>query len=133
MAEHFERVKEYILELGFSIDDEIPEDEIVVINDEDRGIHELVIDCEDDLVVLEQLILKFEGDVGASVYRRILQMNRSLVFGAFVLNEDGHTLLYRNTLALDNLDLNELEATINALSLGLAENGDELLSFVATT
>ena len=51
--------------------------------------------------------------------------------GAFVLNEEGDTLLYRNTLALDNLDLNELDTTINALSLGLAENGDELLRFVA--
>jgi hypothetical protein len=131
MADHFERVKNYILDLGFSIDDEIPEDEIVVINDEDRGLHELVIDCEDDLVVLEQLILKFDGEVPAATYQRILQMNRSLVFGAFVLNEEGDTLLYRNTLALDNLDLNELETTINALSLGLAENGDELLSFVA--
>lgn len=131
MADHFERVKGYILDLGFSIDDEIAEDEIVVINDEERGIHELVIDCEDDLVVLEQLILKFEGEVDASVYRSILQMNRRLVFGAFVLNEEGDTLLYRNTLALDNLDLNELESTINALSLGLAENSDELLGFVA--
>ncbi|MBT4101269.1 MAG: molecular chaperone Tir [Gemmatimonadetes bacterium] len=131
MADHFQRVKDYILDLGFSIDDEIAEDEIVVINDEERGIHELVIDCEDDLVVLEQLILKFEGDVSAAVYRRLLQMNRSLVFGAFVLNEEGDTLLYRNTLALDNLDLNELESTINALSLGLAENSDELLGFVA--
>jgi hypothetical protein len=131
MSDHFERVKEYILDLGFSIDDEIPEDEIVVINDEDRGIHELVIDCEDDLVVLEQLILKLDGEASAAVYRRILQMNRNLVFGAFVLNEEGDTLLYRNTLALDNLDPNELEATINALSLGLAEHGDELLGFVA--
>ena len=131
MADHFERVRGYILDLGFSIDDEITEDEIVVINDEERGIHQLVIDCEDDLVVLEQLILKFEGEVNASVYRSILQMNRRLVFGAFVLNEEGDTLLYRNTLALDNLDLNELESTINALSLGLAENSDELLGFVA--
>lgn len=131
MADHFERVKEYILDLGFSIDDEIPEDEIVVINDEERGIHELVIDCENDLVVLEQLILKLDSEASAAVYRRILQMNRNLVFGAFVLNEEGDTLLYRNTLALDNLDPNELEATINALSLGLAEHGDELLGFVA--
>ena len=131
MADHYERVKEYILELGFSIDEEIPEEEIVVINDAERGIHELVIDCEDDLVVLEQLILKFEGEMPAAVYRRILQMNRSLVYGAFTLNEDGDILLYRNTLALDNLDLNELETTINALSLGLAENGDELLGFLA--
>ncbi|MFP6591060.1 MAG: YbjN domain-containing protein [Candidatus Latescibacterota bacterium] len=131
MAGHFERVKEYIVDLGFTIDEEIADEEIIVINDEDRGIHQLVIDCEDDLLVLEQLILKFPGEVTAAVYRRLLQMNRSFVFGAFVLNEEGDTLLYRNTLALDNLDLNELDTTINALSLGLAENGDELLRFVA--
>ena len=131
MSDNFERVKDYIRDLGFTIDDEIPEEEIVVVNDEDRGIYELVIDCEDDLVVLEQLILKFEGEVTSAVFRRILQMNRSLVFGAFVLNEEGDTLLYRNTLALDNLDPNELATTIDSLSLALAENGSEFLGFVA--
>jgi hypothetical protein len=127
----FNTVKDYVLELGFAIDKEIPEEEIVIINDEERGIQSLVIDCEDTILVLEQLILKIDASVAAAEYQRILQMNRDLVFGAFVLNEDGSSLLYRNTLALENLDLNELESTINALSLGLAENGEELLGFAA--
>ena len=127
----FNTVKDYVLELGFAIDKEIPEEEIVIINDEERGIQSLVIDCEDTILVLEQLILKIDASVTAAEYQRILQMNRALVFGAFVLNEDGSSLLYRNTLALENLDLNELESTINALSLGLAENGGELLGFAA--
>ena len=125
----FNTVKDYVLELGFAIDKEIPEEEIVIINDEERGIQSLVIDCEDTILVFEQLILKIDASVAAAEYQRILQMNRDLVFGAFVLNEDGSSLLYRNTLALENLDLNELESTINALSLGLAENGEELLGF----
>ncbi|MEC7843116.1 MAG: YbjN domain-containing protein [Candidatus Latescibacterota bacterium] len=129
MSEQFEKVKGYVLELGFRIDEEDSSEEIVIINDEERGIHRLVIDCEDTVLVVEQLIMKLEPST--DVYRRILQMNRELVFGAFVLNEDGDSLLYRNTLALDNLDLNELESTINALSLGLAENGEELLAFAA--
>ena len=129
MSEKFEKVKDYVLELGFQIDEEDPSEEIVIINDEERGIHKLVLDCEDTVLVLEQLIMKIRPSI--DVYRRILQMNRELVFGAFVLNEEADSLLYRNTLALDNLDLNELESTINALSLGLAENGEELLAFVA--
>ena len=129
MSEQFEKVKGYVLELGFRIDEEDSSEEIVIINDEERGIHRLVIDCEDTVLVVEQLIMKLEPST--TVYRRILQMNRELVFGAFVLNEDGDSLLYRNTLALNNLDLNELESTINALSLGLAENGEELLAFAA--
>lgn len=130
MSDSFEKVKEFVLELGFRIDEENPEDEIVIINDEERGVSNLVIDCEDSVLVIEQLILKFKETPGAVVFERILQMNRELVFGAFVLNETSETLLYRNTLALENLDLNELESTLNALSLGLAENGQELLAFL---
>lgn len=130
MSERFDQVKDYVLELGLVIDQEIPEEEIVIVNDQDRGIQNLVIDCEDDVLVLEQLIMEFRHNTAAEVYKRILQMNRDLVYGAFVLNEDGSSLIYRNTLALENLDLNELESTINALSLGLAENGAELLNFV---
>ena len=127
----FSMVKDFVLELGLAIDKEIPEEEIVIVNDEERGVQNLVIDCEETVLVLEQLILKFDSEANAQVFERILQMNRDLVFGAFVLNEDGKSLLYRNTLALENLDLNELDSTISALSLGLAENGEELLSFVA--
>ena len=129
MSEAFTLVKDYVLQLGFAIEREIPEEEIVIINDDERGISRLVIDCEDTVLVLEQLIVGLPVEAPAALYRRLLQMNRELVFGAFVLNEEANALLYRNTLALDNLDLNELESTINALSLGLAENGDELLSF----
>jgi hypothetical protein len=129
MSERFEQVKEYVLELGLSIEQEIPEDEIVIVNDQERGIQNLVIDCEDDVLVMEQLIMESGQITKPEIFKRILQMNRELVYGAFVLNEEGDALIFRNTLALENLDLNELESTINALSLGLAENGTELLEF----
>ncbi len=131
MSDQFEKVKEFILDLGHIIDEEISEEEIVIINDDEQGIHNLVIDCEEDVLVFEQPIMEITEGASADVYKRILQINRSLVYGAFVLHDEGKMLLYRNTLALENLDLNELESTINALSLGLAENGEELLSYAA--
>ena len=126
----FATVKEYVLELGFAIAEEIPAEEIIIVNDEERGVQNLVIDCEDTVLVIEQLILQVAAEA-AGTYKRILQMNRDLIFGALVLNEEGDSLLYRNTLALENLDLNELESTINSLSLGLVEHGEELLGFAA--
>ncbi|MBN97957.1 MAG: molecular chaperone Tir [Gemmatimonadetes bacterium] len=129
MSEKFDQVKDFVLDLGFQIDEEIAEEEIVIIHDEERGIRNLVIDCEEDVLVLEQPIVPLNSGGDAQVYRRILQMNRELIYGSFVLNEEGDTLIFRNTLALENLDLNELESSINALSLGLAENGKELLAF----
>ena len=132
MSDNFEQVKEFVLELGLQIEEEIVEEEILIVNDHERGIQNLVIDCEDEVLVVEQLILKFDRGAEIPVYKRILQINRELVYGAFVLDEKGNTLIYRNTLALQNLDLNELDSTINALSLGLAENGAELLAFAQT-
>ena len=50
--------------------------------------------------------------------------------GAFVLDETAERIFYRDTLQLANLDLNELEGSVRALSLALAEYGDELLSLL---
>ena len=130
MSDMLDQVRDYVLELGLAIESEIPEEEILIVNDEERAISHLVIDCEETILVLEQLIVQLPSTADSSVYKRLLQINRTLIFGAFVLNEEGDTLVYRNTLALENLDLNELEGTLNALTLALAENGEELLTFV---
>ena len=125
----FEKVKDFILDMGFAISHEEPKEELVVIDDDDRGIKNLVIDCEGSIVILEQVIIPMPKD-SSEFCKRILQINRTLVHGAFVLDEEGTTLLFRDTLQLENLDRNELEGSIDALSLGLAEYASELVSFV---
>jgi hypothetical protein len=64
------------------------------------------------------------------LFENLLKMNRALVHGAFALDEAGKKVIFRDTLQLDNLDLNELEASIDALSMGLAEFGGKLLEYV---
>ena len=54
-------------------------------------------------------------------------------FGAFVLDESGQRVLFRDTLQLGTLDSNELEASINALSLALAENLETFLEYAVQT
>ncbi len=128
----FEKVKDYLLEMGFSIDQENAGEELVVVNDEERGVNHLVIDCEDPILIMEQVILPLPNAT-AETYKRLLQINRTLVHGAFVLDDEGKTLLFRDTLQLQNLDPNELEGSIDALSLALAEYGGELLSFSSSS
>jgi hypothetical protein len=124
----FEKVKDFILDMGFTISHEESKEELVVIDDDDRGIKNLVIDCEGSIVILEQVIIPMPKE-SSEFCKRILQINRTLVHGAFVLDEEGTTLLFRDTLQLENLDRNELEGSIDALSLGLAEYASELVSF----
>ena len=128
----FEKVKDYLLEMGFSVDQENAGEELVVVNDEERGVNHLVIDCEDPILIMEQVILPLPNAT-AETYKRLLQINRTLVHGAFVLDDEGKTLLFRDTLQLQNLDPNELEGSIDALSLALAEYGGELLSFSSSS
>ena len=124
----FEKVKGFILDMGFAISHEDPKEELVVIDDDERGIKNFVIDCEAPILILEQVIIPMpEGS--SDFCRRLLQINRTLVHGAFVLDEEGTTLLFRDTLQLENLDRNELEGSIDALSLALAEYADELVTF----
>jgi len=124
----FEKVKDFLLDMGFVMSHEEPHEELVVIDDEDRGIKNLVIDCEAPILILEQVIMSMP-ESSSDFCKRLLQINRTLVHGAFVLNEEGTTLLFRDTLQLENLDRNELEGSIDALSLALAEYGSELVSF----
>jgi hypothetical protein len=128
MAAHFDKVKNYLLDMDLKIVKEDEAAELVVVEDEEYGIKNLVVDCENPIVILEQLIMPVANE-SMELYKRLLQMNRTLVHGAFVLSEDGKNVIFRDTLQLENLDANELQASVEALSLAMAEHSAELLKF----
>jgi len=128
MSENLQKVKDYLDELELSISSEDEAEELVIIDDEDKGIKNLIIDCEDPVLVLEQVIMDVPKNTDG-FFKRLLQMNRTLVHGAFVLDEEGAKVIFRDTLQLENLDKNELEASITALSIALAEYAGELIEF----
>ena len=97
-----------------------------IINNEDNGVNSMILDCEEDLLIIEQKLLEVAVDQ-PSLFKQLLQANRRLVYGAFVLDETGKHLIFRDTLALEKLDKNELEGSLSALALGLVEKMDLLL------
>ncbi len=128
MKDKFSQVKAFLNEMEISIIKEDTSEELVIVEDEENGIKNLVIDCEEPIVVLEQVIMKVPEKTN-TLYRRLLQLNRELVHGAFVLDNNESFIIFRDTLQLENLDRNELEGSIHALSLALSEHGAELLTF----
>jgi hypothetical protein len=124
----FQTVKNYVHELNLFIVREDPTQHILVVQDDERGINNLVIDCEEPLLIFEQMIMDVPAKPG-DMFRRLLQMNRTLVHGAFALTEDGQHVLFRDTLRIENLDLNEVQGTIEALSLAMAEHAADLIAF----
>jgi len=126
MNKYLTQIIDFTAKLGLEIVNQDADEEIIVVSNEDKGIYNLVVDCEFPILILEQLIYDIKV-VSESHFKRLLQMNRNLIHGAFVINEEGTQVIFRDTLQLENLDFNEFEGTINALSLGLAEFSSELL------
>jgi len=128
MSDHFQKVRNYLLDLDCNISYESEDEGLFVIEDEASGISNLVLGCADPILIIEQYIFEASGERD-DVFKKLLQKNRDIIHGAFVLDESGSKVIFRNTLELENLDLNELEASFNSLSLLLSEYSNELIEF----
>lgn len=126
MDTHYQKVRNYLLDLDFEIMQENEEDEVFWVESEEAGIKNLVIGVADPIVIMEQFICEV-AIPSVEVFRNLLIKNRDIIHGAFVLDDTGTKLLFRDTLQVENLDLNELEGSLNSLSLLLSEYSEELI------
>ncbi len=125
---HFNKTKNFLLELNFTISKEIEADGIFVIEKENFGIKNLIIGVAYPILIMEQFIFK-ANQPNEEMYKALLQKNRDIIHGAFVLDEKGERVIFRDTLQLENLDINEIEASLNSLSLLLSEYSDQIIQF----
>ena len=116
MSQNFEKVKSYLIDLNYGIELEDIEEELFLVEKEEDGLKNVIVDCEDQILIIESLIFEI-NQPSENLYKWLLIENRNLVHGAFVLDEEGKKVLFRDTLQLENLDLNELEASLNSCLL----------------
>lgn len=128
MNDYFRLIKEYLLQLNISISYENAADNIFVVNKESEGIKNLILGVADPILIIEQHIFDIKNN-NNEVYKCLLQKNRDILHGAFVLDDTGNRVIFRNTLQIENLDLNELEASLNSLGLLLSEYSKQIINF----
>lgn len=125
---HFDKIKEYLMELEISIIKEDRANDVFVIESLENGITNLVIGIASPILIIEQHLFDLTENVG-DVATQLLIKNRDIVHGAFVFDQEGKKVLFRDTLQVESLDLNELEGSLNSLSLLLSEYSDEIIKF----
>jgi hypothetical protein len=128
MENHFDIIKNYLIELNYSITHENKEDGVLMVQKESDGIKNLILGVANPILIMEQYIFKI-NNASESIFKQLLQKNRDIIHGAFVLDETGQKVIFRDTLQLENLDLNEFEGSINSLSLLLSEYSDKIIEF----
>jgi len=128
MDNHFDIIKNYLIELNYSITYENKKDGVLMVQKESDGIKNLILGVADPILIMEQYIFKI-NNASEGIFKQLLQKNRDIIHGAFVLDETGHKVIFRDTLQLENLDLNEFEGSINSLSLLLSEYSEQIIEF----
>lgn len=128
MKNHFEIVKDYLLQLDYTIIKEHKKEGIFVISKEEEAIKNMVIGCSFPILIMEQFIFEIKSP-SILILKSLLKKNRDIVHGAFVLDDSGTKVLFRDTLQLENLDLNELESSLNSLSLLLSEYSNQIINY----
>ncbi len=126
--ENFNKVGDYLLDLGYNIVVNDPKSEVYVVEKESEGINNLFIGVADPILIIEQYLFTLDND-SPEVFKSLLMKNRDIIHGAFALDEEGDKVIFRDTLQVENLDFNELEGTLNSLSLLLHEYSDELIEY----
>ena len=128
MTVHFAKTKQFLQDLNYNIIKEVETEGIFVIEKENFGIKNLIIGVAYPILIIEQFIFKV-AQPSEAMFKELLKKNRDIIHGAFVLDETGQRVIFRDTLQLENLDKNELEASLNSLSVLLSEYTEEIIQF----
>ncbi len=128
MQNHFQLVKDFLLQLNYNIIHENQREGIIMISKESEGIKNMILGVAPPILIMEQHIFNIKNK-NELIYRSLLQKNRDIVHGAFVLDNTGDKVIFRDTLQVENLDLNELEGSLNSLGLLLGEYSEHIINF----
>jgi len=86
----------------------------------------IVVRVDPPLVVLRVHVGDAPADARADLFRKLLELNvRSLVHASYGL--EGDRIVLSSALELENLDFNEIEATVDEIELALAQQVSDLV------
>ncbi len=128
MKNHYQITRDFLLELNFDVSRENVQDCVLVVQKENAGIRNLILGVAPPILIMEQFIFKINNQ-SEKIFRSLLQKNRDIIHGAFVLDDSGDKVIFRDTLQIENLDINELEGSLNSLSLLMSEYAEQIIEF----
>jgi hypothetical protein len=106
------------------------QDGMWMIQDESDPAVNILVIHRSPIVLFRIKLMEWEEvstDRREDFFRTLLELNRELMHGAFAI--EGHNLVLFNTLEAQNLDFNEFQASVDALSMAVMEYYPVLTGF----
>jgi hypothetical protein len=128
MENSYQKVKDFLMELEYTITRENEDEGVLVIDSHENGINNMLLVCAEPILILEQHLFDIRQD-NVAIFKSLLMKNQDIIHGAFCLDESGKKVLFRDTLQLENLDKNEIEGSLKSLELLLSEYSYKIIEF----
>lgn len=114
-----EKVESYLINLGITY--ESIEDDAWLISDEEKGLNQVVLILEEPILIVRINVMKVPSEKRESFFEQLLRLNASdLVHGAYAIEEEDVIIV--DTLESASLDLEELQASLDAISLAISQH-----------
>ena len=125
---HIDKIEAFVKQMGSTVQYKSEADGIIMIENQEDGIRNLILGIAPPILIMEMYLFSFNTDNG-TMFKALLQKNRDILHGGFVINEEGNKVLYRYTMQIETLDFNEFEGAVNALGLLLSEFGTNIIEY----
>lgn len=119
------RVEGYLINLSLTYEE--VGDNVFLINDEEKGLGHVIVFAEDSLVTIRAKVMELPSNKKEEFLEELLRLNIDLVHGAYAL-EDNNVIII-DTLELGSMDLEEFQASLDAIGLALAQHYPRLSQF----
>ena len=125
MADHA-KIESYLLSLSLTYEE--VGNQTWVINDDEKGLENVLVILADPVVIIRVKVMAIPGKEREQFFEQLLRLNQSdMIHGAYALEGDDVILL--NTLVGETLDVEEFQATLDAIGLALAQHYQMLAKY----
>ena len=121
-----EKLESFFVELNLSYEEK--KKNVWVVFGEDKGLENVIIMLEDPIVIIRVKVMDMPKENQCALYEEILRLNATdMIHGAYAL--EGSSVILINTLLAATMDIEELQASIDAIGLALAQHYEKLAGF----
>jgi hypothetical protein len=113
------RIENFLIELQIQYQE--IEEGTFLVDDAAKGLANVIIDHEDPVVIVRMKLMEIPAARREAFFEQLLRLNATdLAHGAYAL--DGKDVILVDTLEYGAMDKNELEASLDAMSLAVAQH-----------
>jgi hypothetical protein len=117
MAEN--KIEQYLIELKYNYQEVKPN--FWLLDDAEHDLEGMVIMYTDPLVIFRVQVMTIPEHNKQEFFKKLLELNASdMLHGAYGI--EGEKVVITNSLEYENMDYNEFQATLDAISLALNQH-----------